>query len=438
MTSVKIFFIVIIIILLGASQSRESEYVICPGGDTLNIRSGPGLDYKIISQIKESQKLKFLSEKKDWYEIELNDGRRGWIFAPLVSLSSSEQNWPCYRGNSEHTGSVNNTSIISGKEKWSLSLKSKISFTSSPVFMKGKIYTGADNGRIYCIDGEKGKIDWYFQGESPVMSTPAIDEKKLYFESEDGMVYAINISSGEKIWSFLRDAGSSGYSPLITDDKLIYIPGQMNKSLYAITSDKGTVKWKFSLEDTLSCPCFSEETICFGSSGGKVYCLDKEKGNVKWKTDSGGCAGFTFSGENFIYSLSTGTESFNEGDNILYALDKLTGEKKWSFKFNSPIFIPVLIEDKIYAGSYDKKLYVIDGISGKELLAMKNETWPVSLAASPGVIYVGLYDGTLYALELNTWKQLWSLKFDSIISGLCLSGNSLYISTENGKICALE
>ncbi|HPZ09041.1 MAG TPA: PQQ-binding-like beta-propeller repeat protein [Candidatus Eremiobacteraeota bacterium] len=403
------------------------------------MRSGPGLDYNIIEELTEYRKLMVLSHEKDWYKIELAIDKSGWVYAPLVSPFSLS--WNCYRGNSERTASLDESVTIEGKKKWELDIKSNINFNSSPVSCNGKVYIGSEKGKLFCIDGKKCSIDWTFQAEAPIESTPAINGDYLYFESEDGIVYCIDLSSGHKVWKFSRDGTTSGNSPLIMENNLIYVIGNNNRTIYALTLDKGQEKWRFSLENGfLSPPCIADEGLYFGSSSGDVYCLSKEKGSVKWKSNCKYCTGLTFSSEDFLYVLVNNTEAINHDDFYisLYALDKITGVKKWSYDFSSQVFTPVLMDNIVYIASYDKNIYAIDAKNGKQKWSIKGETYPVIMTGSGSVLYIVLYDCTVYALDSKTKKRRWTLNFDSMASSPAITGNNLYLATEDGIIYSIE
>lgn len=55
-------------------------------GSVVNVRSGPGTDYSVITQVKSGQALEVLAQKGDWYQISLNDNQTGWIAGWLVTL----------------------------------------------------------------------------------------------------------------------------------------------------------------------------------------------------------------------------------------------------------------------------------------------------------------------------------------------------------------
>jgi len=54
----------------------------------LNVRSGPGTDYKIITKISKGTTLTVLDydEKAEWYKVKLSDGTIGWCTAEYITL----------------------------------------------------------------------------------------------------------------------------------------------------------------------------------------------------------------------------------------------------------------------------------------------------------------------------------------------------------------
>ncbi|MED3549114.1 SH3 domain-containing protein [Cytobacillus praedii] len=90
---VILFFCLILLLgmlpvhLLPTSAAGQNVKI---GIDRLNIREGPGLSYPVVEQVKKGESYPYLSEKKDWIEIQLKDGKRGWAADWLVSLESSK------------------------------------------------------------------------------------------------------------------------------------------------------------------------------------------------------------------------------------------------------------------------------------------------------------------------------------------------------------
>lgn len=59
--------------------------------DTLNVREGPGLSYKVISVAKKGDRFSLIEEEGDWIQVSLNStGKKGWVASWLVKKHSAE------------------------------------------------------------------------------------------------------------------------------------------------------------------------------------------------------------------------------------------------------------------------------------------------------------------------------------------------------------
>ena len=106
-------------------------------------------------------------------------------------------------------------------------------------------------------------------------------------------------------------------------------------------------------------------------------------------------------------------------DGNLYALDALTGVKKWEFKAGATInATPMVLNGVLYIASWDKKLYALDAVTGSK----KWESDPASVKllqpfASPmvanGVLYYG-GDHHLYAIDALTGAKKWEYQHDEV------------------------
>lgn len=60
--------------------------------DTLNVREGPGLSYKILELVKRGDRFSVIEEKSDWIQVSLNSsGKKGWVAAWLVKKHSASE-----------------------------------------------------------------------------------------------------------------------------------------------------------------------------------------------------------------------------------------------------------------------------------------------------------------------------------------------------------
>ena len=54
-------------------------------GSLVNIREGPGTNYKVIAKVKRGDKLIKVGERGNWYQVRIEkSGEMGWIFKPLT------------------------------------------------------------------------------------------------------------------------------------------------------------------------------------------------------------------------------------------------------------------------------------------------------------------------------------------------------------------
>lgn len=101
---------------------------------------------------------------------------------------------------------------------------------ASPTVTDGTVYTSSDN-RIYRIDTQTRKIQWWSPLGDAIRSSPALGNNVIYVGSDDGRLYALDATTGKKIWDF-PTGGKITSSPAVSGDT-IYV-GSHDGKLYAI------------------------------------------------------------------------------------------------------------------------------------------------------------------------------------------------------------
>jgi outer membrane protein assembly factor BamB len=106
-----------------------------------------------------------------------------------------------------------------GEELWRFYAEGPVRF--APVYDRGRIYFVSDDGYLYCVDSETGKLYWKFAGSYsnrrvlgndrlisvwPARGAPVIKEGVVYFAAgivafEGIFVHAVDAITGEKIWT---------------------------------------------------------------------------------------------------------------------------------------------------------------------------------------------------------------------------------------------
>lgn len=119
--------------------------------------------------------------------------------------------------------------------------------------------------------------------------------------------------------------------------------------------------------------------------------------------------------------VNNGTVYIGNLDGNFYALDALTGAKKWQFKTGASInSTPTVVNGVVFFASWDKKIYALDAATG----AKKWESNPTTVQllqpfAAPLVVNGVLYyvgETALYALDAGTGVKKWEFVGDGIYS----------------------
>jgi uncharacterized protein YgiM (DUF1202 family) len=53
-------------------------------GSKINVRTGPGKDYPLLTTVEGGLKAKAIGKQGEWYQLQLPDGRIGWVHKGLV------------------------------------------------------------------------------------------------------------------------------------------------------------------------------------------------------------------------------------------------------------------------------------------------------------------------------------------------------------------
>ncbi|MEO1709644.1 MAG: PQQ-binding-like beta-propeller repeat protein [Pseudomonadota bacterium] len=102
-----------------------------------------------------------------------------------------------------------------GKKLWSYDNKARAYF-STPAIVDDRIYVGADDGRLHCINARTGKPIWQFQTRAAVWSSPCVVDGKVIFGSRDFHLYCLDATDGREVWKVRLD-GRIISSPCIVD-----------------------------------------------------------------------------------------------------------------------------------------------------------------------------------------------------------------------------
>ena len=233
---------------------------------------------------------------------------------------------------------------------WDLNLKKPVANAwilpelSDTVFFQMK-----DSNEIVAVDALSGHTRWVSIALPEACKLPpgaahvrlpsdrndvAIFDDRLYVVSQD-ILYTFDVGSGQLIWRYvLPFSPSSSPKPVGVDSGLrVFIgdwAGRLQVVSFEMTKAFPYVVWQYNTGTTVTAPPIErEELVYVNDSAGLVHAFKLDRQQV-WSFKAGG----RIDGASAIRDrvLFVGTS-----DRILYAINRLTGEKLGQVNLNAPI-----------------------------------------------------------------------------------------------------
>lgn len=283
-----------------------------------------------------------------------------------------------------------------GEEEWDLDLKAKTN--SSPIVNSNRLYVGCEDG-LKAIDINSHEIVWEHDCDN-VQSTPFFYDDVVYFGSDDGHLYGLDKDNGKVVLDKKLD-GELKSSPIVVNDS-IYI-GSTDSKFYSVGTDKKN-NWEFTTGDEiLSSPSFVNGTVIFGSSDGNLYCLNESSGDLIWKVDLNNKVISSPTVDEYDNSIYIGSDEGN-----LTCIDFRDGTVKWSYSIGDKIrSTPALKDNLVVFNSNNGNLYVLNKYTGQEEFSYNPGTilFNSPITSSPVIngnsLFFGDDAGYVYSLNID-------------------------------------
>ena len=270
------------------------------------------------------------------------------------------------------------------------------SIEASACYIDGKVYFGANDGLIYCLDATSGKLVWAHQTQDKVTAAPnwvkSPDGKSTWIlvGSNDANLYCLDAVTGKEQWKYETGNIING-APAVANGITVF--GGCDGLVHMVNVKDGSKAGEVEINDYIAATAAMDgDRIFFGHHGNKFVCVDLKEKKIVWQ----------YGKRDFPFMASAAlTKEFvivGGQDRRVHCLTR-DGEQKWEFRtrgqFNSS---PIAVGDRIVVGCDDGRLYMLDLKSGDEIW---NYEVGQPVAGSPavidGLVLVGSDDGYVYA-----------------------------------------
>lgn len=192
------------------------------------------------------------------------------------------QLFPCARGDRSARGFVVAMDAKTGRELWRYHVGAT---ESSLLLVKGVLYFGSWDHRVYALDAKTRRVLWSFPTDDEVNSSGAYASGIVYFATDGGTLYALDARTGRLRWLFDRGREYFYATPTIAYGR-VYI-GNTDGTLYAFGATTGNLLWAQRAGTYVySAAAVWRNTVYVGSYDGNLYAFDAATGDLKWRYES--------------------------------------------------------------------------------------------------------------------------------------------------------
>ena len=375
---------------------------------------------------------------------------------------------------------------------------------AEPVLTADRAYQGTMEGYLYALNLRGGRggeplVAWNFRAEGAINTAVLVRDGRVYFGANDGRVYCLDEATGSPLWSTAvetveRKARKHFSTPVLHAGRL-YLGGA-DRQLHCLDAATGTVQWQAPTDDWLRAsplvtdrevyaadvsgmlyrfdptgrrldarrvsdhPVYADlvlagDRILLNDSHLMTYCLDLN-GEEVWRhsilrahTDETGERIFTdqLSGGTYYQSKPTAADGllyFGNPAGFLYAVDAATGREAWKFEMGGAISVGPAIQDgKVYAGQQggERFFYCLDAKTGE--LVWKQTVpggwvWG-SATVDDGLVYVPTVNGYAVCLNGQTGHIVWMYPTaKSVPAEPAVDGDLVYFGSWSRSLYAFD
>lgn len=279
---------------------------------------------------------------------------------------------------------------------------------SSPMILNNRIYVAAKTGVLYCLDWEKGEIQWEFAATereddgdtAKFFASPKGDARGILLSSTGGRTWCIDPVNGKPKWhvDLYRETGASA----AVIGNLVYVAGK-DRLLREIDYETGEVLRQIQMPGTTHSTPAIGLGYAFLITFQKTFAIDLTQMDapVVW-------TGEATSDDKLCAAVGHGNVYFPLGQ-FVYAQEGPSGRTLWKFKAGHKVSPVCVVGDDICFAARDKVFTVVSK-AGEKLYEIDLGE---GFHAGPVVV-----DGSVYlASDVSTGVRVFCLREKAVDSG---------------------
>lgn len=310
--------------------------------------------------------------------------------------------------------------LKTGKTVWHKDLSnidSKRSFFSSrtsalisggPTAGINRVFLGSENGDVFALEADSGKIIWQEKVKGEVIAAPAFDQGTLVVNTASGVMKSFNATTGESGWQVEQDVPALSLRGISAPAAIAggVLVGSADGLLTVYILDSGQQGWTVEIGeatgstelerviDVDAAPVVYDEKVYIISARGHLASVDLRSGRLLWKRQYSSFSAVAIDGNNLYLTDIKGH---------VYAVDRLNGLEKWSqlALSNRGVTGPAVISNYVVVGDFEGYVHWIDQDSGD--IVARHHVDSSGLHATPTVadnlVIVQSRDGDLEAIK---------------------------------------
>jgi len=344
--------------------------------------------------------------------------------------------WLMPSGNAQLQGTAKGDFSKQPEKGWHAQLNGDI--TTTPVIAKSRAFVSTRDGKLYCLDFETGEIIWQFSETFSFEASPVFHKDHIYIGDMDGNFYCFNAADGSIIWQvdgFSKITGSANFRHF--PDKSLVIYGSYDSTLFARDISSGDLVWTYTTGSYINgSPAITESgRTVLGSCDANAHVIDTQTGNSLALINA----------EVYVpSSIPVYEDSAYVGNHegSFFGIDLAKEERMWEFREarDSYMASSAVTESTVFAPNQDGFLYALNRLTGELKWSLRMGT---SLDGSPVVVgdtvVVASYGGVLYGVNTETGEERWQYDLGGRVSGSpAVADNKLLIGDENGRLHLLK